>query len=47
MVNEIEELNLWGNNLHGSIPAWIGSLSLLKFINLNYNVISGELPIKK
>jgi hypothetical protein len=45
MANEIEELNLWGNNLHGSIPDWIGSMSLLEYLLLGENDFSGELPI--
>jgi hypothetical protein len=46
MVNEIEELNLWRNNLHGSIPDWIRSLNLLESLYLGENDFSGELPIE-
>jgi Leucine-rich repeat (LRR) protein len=44
-LNEIEELNLFGNNISGSIPDWIGSLNLLHFLSLTGNELSGELPI--
>jgi hypothetical protein len=38
-------LSLWGNNLSGGIPEWIGSLNLLEHLNLGENIFSGELPI--
>jgi Leucine-rich repeat (LRR) protein len=45
LAHKKEELSLWRNYFNGSIPDWIGSLNLLKHIYLNYNELSGELPI--
>jgi Leucine-rich repeat (LRR) protein len=46
MINEIDWISLRQNNFRGSIPDWIGSLILLKHLDLGENEFSGELPIK-
>jgi hypothetical protein len=38
-------LELHANYFSGSIPDWIGSLNLLNHLNLERNLLSGELPI--
>jgi Leucine-rich repeat (LRR) protein len=44
--NEIDSLYLQENFFSGSIPSWIGSLSLLEHLNLGMNEFSGVLPIE-
>ena len=38
----LQYLNLGNNNLSGSIPPQIGSLSNLKYLNLRWNNLTGE-----
>ncbi|KAH9735405.1 MDIS1-interacting receptor like kinase 2 [Citrus sinensis] len=40
----LQYLNLWNNNLSGSIPPQIGSLSNLKYLNLRWNNLTGTIP---
>lgn len=40
----ITSLNLWSNNLHGSIPAEIGVLTNLTLLNLAKNNLTGAIP---
>ncbi|KAH9735408.1 MDIS1-interacting receptor like kinase 2 [Citrus sinensis] len=42
----LQYLNLWNNNLSGSIPPQIGSLSNLKYLNLRWNNLTGTTPIE-
>jgi hypothetical protein len=46
MVNEKEYLALINNGFSGSIPDWIGSLILLKHLDLGENELTGEWPIE-
>ncbi|KAK9193063.1 hypothetical protein WN944_003759 [Citrus x changshan-huyou] len=40
----LQYLNLGNNNLSGSIPPQIGSLSNLKYLNLRWNNLTGTIP---
>lgn len=40
----MEEIYLTGNNLHGEIPAAVGNLSNLAFLDLSNNHIHGQIP---
>ena len=37
-------INIWSNNLKGSIPSSIGNLDYLAYFDLSYNEISGNIP---
>jgi Leucine-rich repeat (LRR) protein len=40
----VKELNLWGNNMFGTIPIEIGNLSFLEKIHFESNQLHGEIP---
>ncbi|CAL9204402.1 unnamed protein product, partial [Musa hybrid cultivar] len=40
----LEELNLSGTQLRGSIPDWLGNFKNLKFLDLSHNSLSGSVP---
>lgn len=40
----VERLDLENNNLSGTIPAEIGSISLLEWLDLDYNKLTGNIP---
>ena len=42
--NHVAEINLFRNNLSGTIPASIGNLKSLTSLNLAFNSLTGELP---
>ncbi|CAL2255081.1 unnamed protein product [Prunus armeniaca] len=39
----LTELNLYGNQLNGTIPSWLGSLPSLEMLNLGSNQFSGNI----
>jgi hypothetical protein len=41
-----KSLDLSSNNLSGSILEFLGELPLLKNLNLSFNELEGEMPIK-
>jgi len=43
-IKNITKLNLYGNNIIGNIPTWIGQLIDLTYLNLAYNHITGDIP---
>ena len=43
-LSKLQELDLAGNNLNGSIPAQLGSLHDLKALDLSGNALAGEIP---
>ncbi|XP_018677280.2 receptor-like protein EIX2 [Musa acuminata AAA Group] len=40
----LEELNLSGTQLRGSIPDWLGNFKNLKFLDLSHNSLYGSVP---
>jgi len=40
----MENIFVSGNNLSGSIPSWISSLTKMKNINFSHNLMTGQLP---
>ena len=42
----ITEMQLHTNALSGEIPAWLGSLSNLTWLDLTHNELSGEIPVE-
>uniref|UniRef100_UPI00143054DB leucine-rich repeat domain-containing protein n=1 Tax=Maribellus sediminis TaxID=2696285 RepID=UPI00143054DB len=42
--NRVNNVNLYNNNLYGTIPAEIGNLTNLKELSLGRNLISGTIP---
>lgn len=43
-AGRVTRLNLWENNLSGTIPPEIGNLGGLQYLELGYNSIEGEIP---
>ena len=43
-AGRVIELNLWSNNLTGSIPPSVGKLDRLESLDLTYNALIGPLP---
>ena len=43
-IENTTELNLWNNDLTGSIPPEIGNLTNLTDLNLSYNQLTGSIP---
>ncbi|KAL9426478.1 hypothetical protein AB3S75_033292 [Citrus x aurantiifolia] len=42
--SNLQYINLWNNDLSGSIPPQIGSLSKLKYLNLHWKNLTGTIP---
>ena len=40
----LEELYLWGNELTGPVPAWLGNMPRLRRLNLGGNALTGAIP---
>ena len=43
-LQSLRVLGLANNNLHGSIPPWIGELKALKVLDLSHNKLEGSIP---
>ncbi|CAL4992516.1 unnamed protein product [Urochloa decumbens] len=43
--SKLQELYLSGNNIHGSLPTWIGKLTSLVVLDLSQNNLTGPLPV--
>ncbi|CAL4987422.1 unnamed protein product [Urochloa decumbens] len=43
--SKLQELHLSGNNIHGSLPNWIGKLTSLVVLDLSQNNLTGPLPV--
>ena len=44
LVANLQNLLLWGNQLSGSIPAQLGSLTNLEYFWVSFNQLSGNIP---
>src|SRR5699024_3134619 len=40
----VTRVDLWHNNLEGHLPASIGNLDKVKYLNVKYNHLSGSIP---
>jgi len=43
-LTSLESLDLYGNNISGILPNWMGQLTSLNFLDLGQNSISGVIP---
>ena len=43
-LRSLEHLDLSGNNFSGHIPAYLGKLPFLTYLNLSFNELNGEVP---
>ncbi|XBI50321.1 hypothetical protein VPH35_113747 [Triticum aestivum] len=43
--NTLQELSVWGGNMSGNLPIWIGNMTNLSVLEASQNMLTGPLPV--